>query len=300
MRNLLFFPILSFLFMGQIKAQEEEWTTMLRAGSRFDLEETYTHLKNRLVENPEIKIFAEIDHSKNAREVGLELEPARVIIFGNAKAGTPLMQDRQLVGLDLPLKILVGEDEKGKVLLVYSAVDYLKMRHALNSDKVLNNIKKSLKKIVDDVTGRNPKRMDKYKIRYNEGIESIKSKLNFKETLSRLKKEITAMNEVSLFAEIDHTKNAEELGMRLRPTTLLVFGNPKVGTILIQEARHSALELPVKMLVWQDENGAVRISYNSSQFLARRFGIDEDLKALDVLNKAKRGLAQKAAGHTFE
>ncbi|WP_409079788.1 DUF302 domain-containing protein [Salegentibacter sp.] len=55
-----------------------------------------------------MKILAEIDHLKNGREAGLQLEPARLIIFGNTKAGTPLMQNRQVTGLDLPLKIFLG------------------------------------------------------------------------------------------------------------------------------------------------------------------------------------------------
>lgn len=80
----------------------------MRAESCFAFEETYTRLKDRLAENPEIKIFAEIDHLKNGREAGLQLEPARLIIFGNTKAGTPLMQNRQVTGLDLPLKIFLG------------------------------------------------------------------------------------------------------------------------------------------------------------------------------------------------
>ncbi len=299
MRSLLFFTVFSFLFLGQVIAQEEQWATVLRAESRYDFEETYTRLKDRLAENSEIKIFAEIDHSKNAGEAGLQLEPARLIIFGNAKAGTPLMQNRQVTGLDLPLKILLGEDEKGKVFLAYSDVDHLKTRHALKSGKILNNIKKNLKDIAKDVTGRSPKKTGKYKIRYMEGIESFRSEHNFNETLTRLKNEITATDGVTLFAKIDHTKNAEKLGMGLRPATLLVFGNPEVGTKLMQEARLSALELPVKMLVWRDEAGVVKISYNSSEFLSKRFGIDKNL-ALGKLEKVQAKLAQKAAGHTSE
>ncbi|WP_081211979.1 DUF302 domain-containing protein [Salegentibacter sediminis] len=300
MRILLFFVVFNVLFLGQGKAQEEQWAAVMQAESRYDFKETYTRLTKRLAENSELKIFAEIDHSQNGREVGLELAPARLIIFGNAKAGTPLMQNRQVAGLDLPLKILLGEDEKGKVFLAYSDVDHLRTRHALKSRKILNNIKKSLKDIAKDVTGRNPNKTGRYKIRYKEGIESYNSSHSFNETLTRLINEITVMDGMRLFAKIDHTKNAEKLGMGLRPATLLVFGNPVVGTELMQEARLSALELPVKMLVWRDEAGAVKISYNSSEFLSTRFRINKNLEALRKIEKVQAELVQKAAGHPSE
>jgi uncharacterized protein (DUF302 family) len=66
-----------------------------------------------------IQVFADIDHAAGAKEVGLSLRPTRVIIFGNPVAGTPLMQSRQTIGLDLPLRVLIWEDEAGKVWLTY-------------------------------------------------------------------------------------------------------------------------------------------------------------------------------------
>jgi uncharacterized protein (DUF302 family) len=72
-----------------------------------------------LLAGRKIQVFADIDHAAGAKEVGLALRPTRVIIFGNAVAGTPLMQSRQTIGLDLPLRVLIWEDEAGKVWLTY-------------------------------------------------------------------------------------------------------------------------------------------------------------------------------------
>ena len=69
-----------------------------------------------------IEVFAHIDHAAGAGEVGLPLRPTQVLIFGNPRAGTPLMQARQTVGLDLPLRALVWEDEEGKAWLTYRRV----------------------------------------------------------------------------------------------------------------------------------------------------------------------------------
>ena len=76
-----------------------------------------------------IEVFADIDHAAGARAVGLPLRPTQVLIFGNPKAGTPLMQSRQTIGLDLPLRALVWEDEAGKVWLTYRRVESLARQH---------------------------------------------------------------------------------------------------------------------------------------------------------------------------
>jgi uncharacterized protein (DUF302 family) len=76
-----------------------------------------------------IQVFADIDHAAGAKEVGLPLRPTRVIIFGSPVAGTPVMQSRQTIGLDLPLRALVWEDGAGKVWLTYRRVEQLARQH---------------------------------------------------------------------------------------------------------------------------------------------------------------------------
>jgi uncharacterized protein (DUF302 family) len=90
--------------------------------------ETAERLKS-LLSQKGIAVFADIDHAAGARQVGLSLPPTRVLIFGNAQAGTPLMQSRQTIGLDLPLRVLVWEDELGKVWLTYHRLEFLARRH---------------------------------------------------------------------------------------------------------------------------------------------------------------------------
>ena len=90
--------------------------------------QTVEHLKS-LLEQKNIQLFAHIDHAAAARKVGLPLRPTQVLIFGNPRAGTPLMQSRQTIGLDLPLRVLVWEDEAGKVWLTYHPLKLLAQRH---------------------------------------------------------------------------------------------------------------------------------------------------------------------------
>jgi uncharacterized protein (DUF302 family) len=77
-------------------------------------------------------VFARIDHAAGARKVGLELRPTELILFGNPKAGTPLMQSNQTVGIDLPMKALAWEDEQGRVWLTYTDPAFLGRRHRID------------------------------------------------------------------------------------------------------------------------------------------------------------------------
>ncbi|NOI75826.1 DUF302 domain-containing protein [Vibrio coralliilyticus] len=88
-----------------------------------------------------LNIFARVDHQANAQGVGLELRPTELIIFGNPKVGTPLMQCAQSVAIDLPQKVLVTQDEEQKVWLSYNDPNYIKQRHDVKGcDKVLTKI----------------------------------------------------------------------------------------------------------------------------------------------------------------
>ena len=85
-----------------------------------------------------LQIFALVDHSGEAARVGMKMRPTKVLIFGSPKAGTPLMIAAPSLAIDLPLKALVAEDDKGKVWVSYNSPEYLKKRHNLPDDLVKN------------------------------------------------------------------------------------------------------------------------------------------------------------------
>jgi uncharacterized protein (DUF302 family) len=100
-----------------------------------------------------IRLFAVIDHAAEAKQVGLALRPTQVLIFGNPKAGTPLMQSKQTIGLDLPLRILVWEDEHGKVWLTYTRVALLAQRHEIaDRDEAVKALDAALAALAREVT----------------------------------------------------------------------------------------------------------------------------------------------------
>ena len=103
-------------------------TDLVTLPSAHGVTETVERLKALLAQKG-IDVFAHIDHAAGAGEVGLPLRPTHVLIFGNPRAGTPLMQSRQTIGLDLPLRTLIWEDEEGKAWLTYRRVADLARQH---------------------------------------------------------------------------------------------------------------------------------------------------------------------------
>ena len=101
-----------------------------------------------VIESKGMKVFARVDHQKNAQSADLSLRPMQVVMFGNPKAGTPLMNCEQTVAIDLPQKILISEDADKKVWLSYNNPDYLKTRHNIKGcDTEIANISKALNAI---------------------------------------------------------------------------------------------------------------------------------------------------------
>src|SRR5437773_9279811 len=105
-----------------------------------------------------------------------------------------------------------------------------------------------------------------------EDLTSIQSQFNPKETMDRLEAEIRARG-MTVFARIDHAAGAAEVGLTLRPTELIIFGNARGGTPLMQSVQTVGIDLPLKALVWEDAGGKTWLSYNELSWIAQRHGI---------------------------
>jgi len=112
----------------------------------------------------------------------------------------------------------------------------------------------------------------------NKGIISKPSNHSVDQTVEKLKN-ILQSKGVMLFALVDHSGEAERVGMKMRPTKLLIFGSPKAGTPLMLAAPNIAIDLPLKILVWEDGQGNVWVSYNSPEYLKERHGLPQELLA---------------------
>ena len=108
-----------------------------------------------------------------------------------------------------------------------------------------------------------------------EGIISKASKYSVPETLDRVDALLQSKG-IKIFARVDHSGEAEKVGLKMPPTQLLIFGNPKGGTPVMLAAPTAAIDLPLKALAWQDGDGKVWLSYNDPEYIKKRFGLPDD------------------------
>jgi uncharacterized protein (DUF302 family) len=128
-----------------------------------------------------------------------------------------------------------------------------------------------------------------------QGLTTRPSKYGPKDTANRV---VSAIKDhgITLVAMVNHTEAAARVGMSLRPTLLLIFGNAKTGTPLMQAAQTMGIDLPLKLLVWEDSAGRTNISYNDAEWLGRRHGVGSDsTHALAVLAGSLADIAAEAA-----
>ena len=127
-----------------------------------------------------------------------------------------------------------------------------------------------------------------------DGLITIRSSFGPQETMMRLEAELQAKG-LTVFARVDHAAGAAAVGLPLRPTNLLIFGNANGGTPLMQQAQSIGIDLPLKALIWQDEKGATWLSYNDPAFLAQRHGLGDQSKVVvGALSAALNALATNA------
>ena len=126
-----------------------------------------------------------------------------------------------------------------------------------------------------------------------EGLITTASAHSFGGTVSRLEAALQDKG-MTIFARVDHAAGAAAVNLSLRPTTLLVFGNPKGGTPLMLVAQKIGVELPLKILVWEDESGKTWLTYDDPAWLAQRFGVDPTLAAVAALSAAMAAFADLA------
>ncbi len=127
------------------------------------------------------------------------------------------------------------------------------------------------------------------------GLITLPSAQSAKVTMDRLASEVAAKG-MTVFARIDHAAGAKEVGMALRPTEVLIFGNAKGGTPLMQAVQTIGIDLPLKALVWEDAAGKVWLTYNDPAWLAQRHGATGVTEVTGRLAAALAALAKVATG----
>ena len=129
-----------------------------------------------------------------------------------------------------------------------------------------------------------------------DGLTTLPSSHGPKDTMDRLEAEVRAKG-MTVFARVDHAAGAAQVGLAMRPTELLIFGNARAGTPLMQAAQTIGIDLPLKALVWQDAAGKTWLAYNDPAWLARRHGLGREVEAtVGAMTAALNAIAGAATG----
>ncbi|GJL62116.1 MAG: hypothetical protein NPIRA04_07700 [Nitrospirales bacterium] len=237
------------------------------------------------LENQGFEIVATIDHQAGARSVDLELRPTQVILFRQARLDSALIRRTPLAALDLPHKFLVFEDEHGDIQLRVNLPGFLIDRHDVP--------------VFDGFVAKLDRALTQFG-RLDNGVRLVKSHQSVDQTVETLL-QILKERGFRIPAVVKFLKHAHRFSGNLRKPQLIIFGNPQVGTPLMQNNQSIGLDLPQKFLVFQDRKRQVYIAFNDPQFLAQKHHLqrDRDPGDLDVrltnITNALLGLAEAGA-----
>lgn len=260
--------------------------------SRYDVAETVRRLSDGLSAAGGM-VVAAVDHAANARSVGAQLRPTTVVVGGAPRAGTPLMVARQQAGVLLPQKYLVWQDEAGTVRLAYNAADYLAL--VVDADATAARaLAEGSARLAAAATGAERPSSTGPSPTGGAYLTTLSSDAD-PATLRRLQEAVAAKS-LTPAAVVDHTTAAAAIGTTLRPTTVLLVGNPAAGTPLIQANQSMGVDLPLRFLIWQGEDGTTRVGYPDIARLAQRHGIPADSGLVTMVRNGAAAFASAAAG----
>jgi len=273
-------------------------TGLLTLQSRQTASETLTSLDQAFAGNEMVALALRVDHQANAETVDLTIPVSTAYIFGNPNLGTPLIAENPMAGLDLPLRMLAWEDTEGGVFVSYDSPATLKQRYGLAT--VDQQLMLAASALADFASAGANVTIDPTEgssnIELNEGITVAASPVDASTTFDQLVEAIGANPTLNIAPNgiIDHQANAESVGLSLPFVSVVVFGNPLVGTPLIEGSLTIGLDLPLKMAVVEVE-GEVRVIYNDPTFLAvKHGGLEGHAERLAMVTAALEGLAAAA------
>jgi len=258
---------------------EEQMTDSFQISDATSVSEAVSEVSSTL-EHQGFEVITVINHAAAAASVGLTLPDTQVILFRDIRTDVKLIKRSQTTAIDLQLKILVWNDN-GSIRYKYNDSGYLADRHSIPfRDKRLSNIYHTLKQFGDQ----------------ENGLISVPGSLPVADTVALL---TTVLSDAGFRIPVTINFADDGSGKRrgLRDTSLIIFGNPLIGTQLMQNAREVALDLPQKFLVWEDKNGQTWISYNDPAYIAQRAYV-QGLETLqgNIANALKNFANQGAAG----
>ena len=285
--SILLASILSFSVVADIDITPGQGMDTIILENASDVSSAVAELTYEL-EQQGFTIPLTVNHTVAATRVNLDLAPIQVIFARPSRfLEKRLLRKSETIGLDLPMKFLVFEDSDGAVKLSVNTLGYLIDRHKIRIRDVALRLTSNL---ISQFASTD---------REQQGLLSVKSSQSVDDTVQALQDAITANPAVRIPLVLAYgnrnTRPGHERHQR-SSSKLIVFGNPNVGTPLMQADPRIGIDLPLKFLVWKDKQGQVMVTYNDPHFIARRIDLQGQDARLDAISKTLNKLALAGAG----
>jgi len=270
--------LLSFSVAADISTTPGQGMETIILENASDVSSAVTELKYELEQQGFI-IALTVNHSAAAASVGLKLAPNQVIFARPPKnLEKKLLRKSETIGLDLPLKFQVFESSNGSINLSVNTLGYLIDRHEVS---IRDFVLRMTDKLIEQFNTTPEK---------GHGLVSVESLLSVEDTVQALQDAISVNPAVRIPLVLDYGKNRNSFPV------LIVFGNPNIGTLLMQANPRMGIDLPLKFLVWKGKHGQVKITYTDPHFSAGRVNLQGQDGRLDAIAKSLNKLAMIGAG----
>ncbi|MFD2229862.1 DUF302 domain-containing protein [Alkalimarinus sediminis] len=255
----------------------------------------FDRVSGNVTRSESLKQVVEIDHSRLGQEVGSVMPPSRVLIFSNPAFESEVIQQNPLAAIDLPLRVLAYQsDTDGQAHVIYNQYDYLEARYGLEKGSTLEaRFNKVMAEVLAGVPQERIAAFDPYEMS-SDGIITLDSPFSFDMTVQRVQQAIDSQDDTVGFGRVDFRAQAKAIGVDINPSTLILFGAPAPGASAMSDAPTLGLDaFCQKMLIWQDDNNNVHLSFNDLIALADRQNVNKSL-ALRIINQRLKGVFEAA------
>lgn len=251
-----------------------------------------------LVENvrshPELEVIVDIDHSRLGAQAGSPMPPAHVLIWSDPRLEADILSINPVAAVDLPPRVLSYEDQATRTAaVIYSRYEFVARRHSLPMESPLRErYESAISKVTQGIPDAAMKAFASDDMR-DPGLVTLKSPHDFETTKKRIQSVVRAQSDTMDFGEVDFAARSKAHGIELRPLQLILFGGPGPGGKAMASAPTLGLDaFCQKLLIWQDQDGTVSVTFNDLQALAERQGVSIGLPLLVINRRLKQGFSR--------
>lgn len=263
-----------------------------------DLEEASKDFKSYVDTDRTLEISTKINHAQNAANVDLKLDFNQVFFIETPRYSVPLIEENSLMALEFPIRIGFYSINEDKYVVARSE-DYFLKRYNLTKSAALRSIGALSDTFLKQSSKAAYTQNSPIDSLDNNGIVTLKSSKNYQQTVASIEELIEENEDLTLFESKDFSKDAEEIGTELKPLHLFIFGNPEMGTKLMQQNQNFSIDLPLKVLVEENDDGKVLVHFQDLTFTSQLHSEEfEDNLPENITEKLKEMLSQSISSET--